>query len=60
MAANGMTRIALSKMKLEGNKDGTKEMSTEMDVLSNEIKGSVPKKMKKISLKNPSEHNHSA
>jgi hypothetical protein len=57
--ANGATRLSQAKMLVQSNKPGTAESDMEMDVYKNEPTGSIPKKMKKISLKNPSEHNHS-
>ena len=57
--ANGTTRLAQAKMLVQGNKAAGVESEMEMDITKNEPTGSIPKKMKKIALKNPSEHNHS-
>jgi hypothetical protein len=46
-------------MLVQGNKAAGVESEMEMDITKNEPTGSIPKKMKKIALKNPSEHNHS-
>ena len=50
--SNGMTRLAVSQMRVQGNKPGTAESTQELSILK---KGKLPK----IPLKNPSSHNHS-
>lgn len=54
MGTNGTARLALAKMQLKKEAGGAQEME-QRALVDNKKKG----KQEKISLKNPSEHNHS-
>ena len=54
--ANGTTRLALSKMQMEG-KDGGGQHEYIEEILEEKIESK--RVQEKIPLKNPSEHNHS-
>jgi hypothetical protein len=51
--ANGTTRLALSKMQIDGKNCGQCEYMEEITIEGDK------KQQSKIPLKNPSEHNHS-
>lgn len=58
--ANGTTRLALSKMQMDGKQSGEHEYLEEisMEKIDKKASGKTGKQAK-IPLKNPSEHNHS-
>ena len=59
--ANGTTRFALSKMQMEGQ-DGAQQHEYLKEIQIEKVEdrvGGKPGRQSKISLKNPSEHNHS-